>query len=115
VVVSGGGGFDFAFFATTAAPAAPAAAALAAFAGLVLVLVAGIGGVLLVLVFEGFVVLELVLGPGAVVEVVVEVDEGLGRVRRGEVLVGLGAVDGVLALGQAVVDLDDDVEAAAGE
>src|SRR5690606_4107701 len=58
---------------------------------------------------------DLVLGPGAVVEIVLEIDEGLDAVRRGEVLIGLGALDGVLALGQAVVDLDDDGEAALGQ
>ncbi|MNS23586.1 hypothetical protein D3C72_554070 [compost metagenome] len=102
---------------TTAAAATTTAFAVDGFgalARLVVVVVFAVQiGVVLVVAVDDLVVLVFVLMvEGAVVEAVVQVGGRDVGDDRHEVLVGRGALDGVLALGQGVVDQDDDVQAA---
>src|SRR5690606_9953716 len=98
--------------ATVAIPtAAVALGAFRAFTRLVVVRILAVEGQIVVALDDLVVVLVFVV-IGAVVEVVVQVGQRDRRHGRDEVLVGLGALDRMLVLGQGVVDLDDDRQAA---
>ena len=118
VVIVGSGGFGFFVTATAAtATAASAAAVVVLFgagAGLVVVLVLAVEIGLVFVVAEVVFVLGVfvLVVIGAVVEAVVQVGQVDVAFGSDKVLVRFGALDRVLALGQAVVDLDDDVQAA---
>src|SRR5690606_19253685 len=118
VVIVGSGGFGLLVTTSAATATATSAAAVVILFGagaslvVVLVLAVEIGLVLVVaeVVFVLGVFVLIVIG--AVVEAVVQVGQVDVAFGRDEVFVRFSALDRVFALGQAVVDLDDDVQAA---